>query len=497
MNSLSPIDTRDRGLAPWPLADSISEDLSSEIMTHIESLAKRQLTGFPRLNDPSVFGNNVKPGYREGPTLFLEDHQGIQLMPPEGFASHEYRILGLARPGDFCLISKQRNASFERYLGKLFGGAQPVILKVDRGDIRLRRTLAAACLENETAMSQLVDAASIAGTLNICPYLSSGYDWLLGAEIARRSGCPVQICAPLPQLSRLVNDKLWFAHQVRAIMGKDAVPPTYSVYGPIAAATILSRLARQYEKLIIKLPASAGSMGNLVLESAIVRSVSLTELRNNILLRLRLMGWDDRYPILVGVWEAAAIASPSAQVWVPQANIGPPIIEGIFGQILSGERQSFVGASQIALPFELQARFCRQALAISTFFQKLGYVGRLSLDALLTGTGLESAELHWIECNGRWGGVSIPMMVARRLVGTRNPMKLVIVQRALHDQSIPDFEDVLQRLERWLYADHHRQGIVFLEPTGMEQPNVTFLVIAPSDEAAEHMATTALEAIGS
>ena len=41
----------------------------------------------------------------------------------------------------------------------------------------------------------------------------------------------------------------------------------------------------------------------------------------------------------------------------------------------------------------------------------------MSLDALLTGQDMSNAELHWIECNGRWGGVSIPMTAARNLPG--------------------------------------------------------------------------------
>ena len=38
-------------------------------------------------------------------------------------------------------------------------------------------------------------------------------------------------------------------------------------------------------------------------------------------------------------------------------------------------------------------------------------------DAILIGESLADARLHWIECNGRWGGVSIPMTLANRLTG--------------------------------------------------------------------------------
>ena len=174
---------------------------------------------------------------------------------------------------------------------------------------------------------------------------------------------------------------------------------------------------------------------------------------------------------------------------------GLPIVEGIFGQTLSGERQSFAGATQIILPAELEMRFCREALAISTYFQRLGYIGRLSLDALLIGENVDNAELHWIECNGRWGGVSIPMIVARRLMSSRGGAQLIIVQRAFPNRNIPDFDDLLPKLGSWLYTKEKGEGVVFLEPTDRVQQNITFFVLAMSREAAEKMATDVLNTI--
>ncbi|WP_417622494.1 hypothetical protein [Parasphingorhabdus sp.] len=495
MTELPPCDSADGASAPWPIVPAAPSALPQAIMDRIEQLARKQLRGFPRLNDCSIFGENLRSGYREGPTLFLEDHQGIELMPPHRVASHEYRIFGLARSKDFLLLSRSRARSFEQYLAGILSQDSAQILCVDRGDSRIPMALSAACLKDEPVLSKLAAAASAAGTLNICPYLSSGYDWLLGAEIARRSGCPVQICGPLPQISRRVNDKLWFSDQVRQILGEASVPPTYSVYGPIAAASVLARLARTHERVVIKLPASAGSMGNLVLESEFVRSLSLAGLRDELLRRLHAIGWQDRFPILVGVWEAGALSSPSAQMWIPQPGEGLPVIEGIFGQNLTGVRQAFSGAIEIELPDNIQDRLRREALAISYYFQCLGYFGRLSLDALLVGTEPGNSELHWIECNGRWGGVSIPMMVARRLPTGNDARALLIVQRFFSDAGIANFDELLKRAKPWIYTKTTGEGIVFLEPTDSEQNNVTFFVVARSQEAAEQMGSEALQAI--
>jgi len=495
MDMLLPGAGQENHHSPWPIKAAVDLDLSQETRRRIEALANRQVQNFPRLTDASIFGGHVSAGYEEGPVLLLEDHRGIELTPDDRMASHEYRMFGLGRDDDFILISRSRVRSFEAYSKEVFDHHGPQIVEVDRGDSRLRVPLAAACLNNDEALSKLAAAAASAGTFNICPYLSTGHDWLLGAEIARRSGCSVQICAPLPQLSRLVNDKLWFASHAKMVLGNDSVPPTYSVYGPVAAAAILKKLARTHDRLVIKLPASASSMGNLVLESAYVRSLSSRELRDEILGRLHAIGWHDRFPILIGVWEIAALASPSAQIWIPRAAHGLPIIEGMFGQILAGETQSFIGATEIILPPPLEELFYRNALEIGYYFQCLGYFGRMSLDALLIGPDLHNAALHWIECNGRWGGVSIPMTTARTLPGIGNSTELLLVQRALRDRNIASFDAILDDISTWSYTPDKAEGAVFIEPIDPVQQNITFFVVAPSQTAATSIGRSILQTV--
>jgi hypothetical protein len=54
---------------------------------------------------------------------------------------------------------------------------------------------------------------------------------------------------------------------------------------------------------------------------------------------------------------------------------------------------------------------------------------KCGFDTILIGNSLENASIHWLECNGRWGGVSIPIAVASRLVGNWTRKFLIIVQR--------------------------------------------------------------------
>src|SRR5690606_17302709 len=113
---------------------------------------------------------------------------------------------------------------------------------------------------------------------------------------------------------------------------------------------------------------------------------------------------------------------PSVQLWIPprpaaeEGAPADPVVEGVFTQLL-GSAGEFMGGAPSRLPAAVQARLAQEAVYLGGLLQALGYVGRCSLDAILVGDDPHGATPHWIECNGRWGGMSIPMTLANRLVG--------------------------------------------------------------------------------
>ena len=54
-------------------------------------------------------------------------------------------------------------------------------------------------------------------------------------------------------------------------------------------------------------------------------------------------------------------------------------------------------------------------LIVARILQKMGYTGRCSFDLVLCGKKIEDAHLKFVECNGRWGGGSLPMTLMNRL----------------------------------------------------------------------------------
>ena len=104
------------------------------------------------------------------------------------------------------------------------------------------------------ADSAAFDLARRAGHFGLVPYLGSESAWGLASAIATQSGEPVWVAAPGPQLSRRVNDKVWFSERVTEVLGRQALPHTYRVYGPEALARRIALLVRSHESVCIKFP---------------------------------------------------------------------------------------------------------------------------------------------------------------------------------------------------------------------------------------------------
>lgn len=274
---------------------------------------------------------------------------------------------------------------FERYRSEQVGLGPIVSINVRGFPGKPLLPLAERCLLDAAAFSQIVERTKRAGGLTIVPHIGTGSVWRLAASIAEATGLEVCVASPPLPLTRRVNDKLWFARLAAEVLGETALPPTYAAYGPAVLAHRLRLLARSAKRVVVKVPDSAGSVGNVCLTAREVADASLSDIRSRMLRVLRAVGWYDTFPLLAGVWEAPVLCSPSVQLWIPAITGGPPVIEGLFEQILEGEERSFVGSVPAELPERWQRRLSEDAMRLASTLQLLGYFGRCSLDSLLVG----------------------------------------------------------------------------------------------------------------
>ncbi|MEM8752712.1 MAG: hypothetical protein AAGF90_07025 [Pseudomonadota bacterium] len=427
-------------------------------------------------------------GEAEGARLLTGDQTGVALVDPARNAHLEHRMALLAGPGDVVLL-RRRSPAFEDYLGSVLGLSGVAFLEPPRGCGALL-----ADARGRPSLLQRIVEAHAGRHLTIAPYQANGDAWRLAQAIGQRTGRLVHVAGPSPRMARRANHKLWFADLARRVLGRDAIPPTMAAYGPAAAAGLIARFAREADHVVLKVPDSAGSAGNLKIESRLVRDWPRARLRGFLKSRLDALGWRGAYPILAGVWDADVYASPSVQMHIPRAGDGPPVDLGVFEQVVKGEKGEFVGAAPAALPQSVTARLSKEAIAVAATLQALGYYGRCSLDAVLkrpAGGAGASPTIHWIECNGRWTGVSIPLVAAERRLGARSK-GFVVAQHAWSERRRLTVEAVVARLGEILYRPGAAEGVLLLAPpSAADPPTVACAAVAADQTRAEALSAEA------
>ncbi|MCF8468551.1 MAG: hypothetical protein K9G33_14215 [Sneathiella sp.] len=475
-----------------PVVACCAPPIDPQRIEYLAEMAGRLMRDEPAFASSRHFGMTVHQEVNDRPALIFGDQREINLYLQTPSTRLDYRMAVLAQPGDIVMVS-HRDEAFERYLAnylQLDGIRFTAVEQEKNGTL----PVSVRC-RTEAELCHLIGDLAVAGDgLLILPYLTTGNVWRLAQRIGEDTGMPIGICGPSPRISTHVNNKIWFANHVRRLIGADAVPPSYVAYGPAAAAAHIARLRKTSERVVVKIPDSAGSYGNISFASGEIAGLSLFQLRQMLLSLLHGRGWRDTYPVLVGVWECDVLSSPSVQLWIPGEQDGLPIVEGIFEQIVRNNEGKFVGARPADLSPSIKVRLVEEAFLITTLLQKLGYFGRCSLDAIVSGVRQGTAVLHWIECNGRWGGVSIPMTLANRLdLGGTMPGRVIVQQSQLHS-SVYSTEQALQKLEDILFdLEAPGPGIILLSPPdGINSVWINFMAVGTNQEMAENLADEAV-----
>ena len=266
-----------------------------EDKSHVQEL----LDGEPALLTSLNFGPRVAQGIGDGPSLLIGDQSEIALLTSAQVSRLEYRMALLAKPGDSVLVRRQVR-DFENYLVDNLGQDNVTYLHGRADD---PRPVTQQARTSGKMLEMLARSADRSGGLTLKPYLTTGHSWRLAQTLGEATKCCIHVCGPSPRLAQRVNDKLWFGQFARRILGDHATPPTCAAYGPAAAAGLVCRISKTSDQIVVKVPNSAGSAGNLRIEGATVRKKSLDDLKHFLLRCLRTFGWQDTYPILVGVWD--------------------------------------------------------------------------------------------------------------------------------------------------------------------------------------------------
>jgi len=378
-----------------------------------EQVAAHVVANHPQLKIDPLFESLVPTKIVDAPALHVDDLSGIQNTPANQ-AFYQERARLRAMDGDLLATALPPVERYEMYCQAMLGLGRVAWLTPNCHGRPLN--VVEACFTDRSVRREIVQHVRRQGLRYIHPHIGSRAPWELALLIQQASHMPIEVIAPPPELTRWVNDKGEFTKLVHTMFGEDATPPTEVVWNVASAASSLqSIMASATRYVAIKLPSAAGGGGNLLIAKNELRDRTLTEIDELLHERLPQLKYSSGEELLVTLWADDLVASPSAQMWIPPHAQASPILEGLFMQVIDQRTGRFTGFGPARLPAKTKEQMTRQCLLIAHVFQRLGYVGRCSLDMLLVGESVEDSAMKFIECNGRWGGTSLPMTLMNRL----------------------------------------------------------------------------------
>jgi hypothetical protein len=355
---------------------------------------------------------------RGRPVLHLDDFAGIPFLDGiSGVLEYQHRARLRALGGDSYAAVTEPTPGYEEYCRARL--RLESVGFVHAGSAGGGAGLAQACCQGE-AWESMVSMARRAGGLDLHPFMGIEPVWELARRIAAEAGVPVGVIGPPPPVTWIANDKGSFSELVEILLGPQWLVESASAADAASLARKLRELAAHHPRVALKRLRCASAMGNEVYESRRLLAEGLPQTEQQVTSFLERTEWQGDEEVLAVAWEEAD-TSPSTQLWIPPREVGPPRLDGIYEQLLAGERKVFIGSRPSTLPARVDSALAAASLEVAAGLQALGYVGRCSFDLLVVGDPAGEFEIRFTECNGRWGGTSTPMSFLDRLLGAPRP----------------------------------------------------------------------------
>jgi hypothetical protein len=462
-----------------PIAQRFSCSPDAAALGRINVLAARLLRERPALARPAALQSLAVEHIDDAPALHLDDLTGIALIDRFWDVSYvEDRARLRAVDGDLVASCAPPVPDFERYCADRLGIGSVTWLHPNRG--RDAKRVASACWTDVDVRRQLVARLRAGSYRYLHPHIGNRAIWALAVQLSEASGRSLRVIAPYPALAEAVNDKCWFADVAARLLGERYVPPTFCAWSPAGLAKALRLLGRGAERLVVKVPSAGGGAGSVVIDTRSVRSVEDARLKDALRAQLEPLCWRAGDPLLVARWETHIVEPVSCQVWIPPEAQGVPMVEGVFRQLVERD-VFFVGAYPADIESAMMQAFAGQSCLLALLFQRLGYTGRCSFDAIVLDAG-DGPRLQFLECNGRWGGASTPMTLMHRLFGGSTSLAYVTRRCRVHGLENLDFNALLEHFDTELYdAGSGRGRLIFYSPNGLRSASSIDVVALGTD----------------
>lgn len=447
-----------------PIIAHVDAPLTSADRQLAQQVADNLRQKYQQLRPDPIFTSQRISGPVQGRAFHCDDHTAIQHPGgTKGLEAYQERARLRALDGDLMATARDSGEAYRSYCQEQLGlGCVEWLVPEPRTDLLC---LAEACWEDRSVRRKLVHAIRQEDLTHIHPHQGTNAIWRLALLLSQAAHRPVRVLGPPPGLNSFVNDKGHFTRLIQQLFGDSSTPPTSVVWSRAMAADQVRRFAEAGAAVALKLPNSAGGEGNLQLPMERINGRSIAEIDGLLHELLDRIGYESGDELLATVWQSSVLCAPSAQMWIPPDGNGDPILEGFFQQFIISRQGRFAGAVPFEMPAHLAELAARQCQLAATIFQHLGYVGRCSFDLVLIGDSMETASVEFIECNGRWGGTSLPMSLINRLFGDWTGQPFSSHSLTLSGAGQTAWSDWLKQLGEWAFDRRTGRGqLILLHP---------------------------------
>jgi hypothetical protein len=443
-----------------PIVPHFEPQVSITQQEKVDRLAERLLLERPELAPPEIFRPFIPDTLHQAPSLHVDDLSAVsRLKPTRETSFFQDRARLRAGDDDVLLTCGSATEGYPDYCADFLGLGRPTWLHPVSPGGPLR--VAEAAWEDRSVRRELVHRIRNKDLQYLHPHMGTLPIWELALLLGESSHHRFKVIAPTPEVTRWANDKVAFTETVTQLFGESAAPRSRHAWNESTLVSRMKELSEGCSFVGVKLPNSAGGDGNFVFDASDLQQRTAPEIQELVQSRIG-DRWSGKQPMLIDVWETDVLCSPSVQTWIPPQKDCSPVVEGVFVQATEGQEGVFVGSQPAQFPHALTQEIVDRSWLLAKLFQNVGYIGRCSFDLVLIGESLGSCHIEFIECNGRWGGTSLPMLLMNRLFNdwVNQPYVVHLVQMPGLDR-IP-FSQLLDCLGDELYDRRTGKGQLIL-----------------------------------
>lgn len=464
------------------------EKLSSKEQEKIQEVAAFYTQKLGLSSDLDIYQSLILQKLPENRSALLniENFSSVDLLGRhKGLESYFSRALLRSRHEDIVIGLFSSMAGYLKYMSERLQLGTPHYIHFPPLKTDLHEPPFALLLKDKETQQQIISCLR-GRELVIQPFMASKDAWDFAKSLQEEFKVDpnVKVLGPLPLLSKSVNNKIIFLSMMKMLLGEDASINFASSFYLSEIVEHIKRKVEIYGKVLLRFPNSATGCASILINQSLIEEEP--DFFGYIQSWLEKYDWKEgEQELMVTGWELDVVASPSAQTWIFPEKTKSPMIEKIVNQKFSLENSLlFSGCSFPNFNCEVSREIYRKSLIACSFLQQMGYSGRCSFDfVVLQKNGKTSVK--FVECNGRWGGGSSPLVLMNRLFKGEEEKYYTVDSISDILLAKVSFLEFLEKFDDILYDARTKKGWAVVYKPSWEEGERSFELLTIGDSTKE------------